>query len=288
MLADVISALVRALSFIALFQAAGVVMFLAIFGRGLERAYDPIRRLGFVAAIAGIVFVTTHLSLEAARMAGVLSGMFDASLQALVLDSAMSVAALLRIAGLAAIATALFSQGTTSKARMHLGLGGTTLTIAGFLFVGHTAAHPSRPWLAVVLSLHLAVVAFWFGALIPLLLVSRRESASTATQIVNRFSRIASWWVPGILVAGVVLTVMLVDGWAVFGEAYGVMLIAKVTIFAVLMTLAALNRWRYGPALASTPSFALAFQRTVAVEYVLICAVLTVTAIMTTLFSPNA
>jgi putative copper export protein len=66
------------------------------------------------------------------------------------------------------------------------------------------------------------------------------------------------------------------------------MLIAKVTIFAVLMTLAALNRWRYGPALASTPSFALAFQRTVAVEYVLICAVLTVTAIMTTLFSPNA
>jgi putative copper resistance protein D len=171
---------------------------------------------------------------------------------------------------------------------MHLGLGGTILTIAGFLFVGHTAAHPDRPWLAVVLSLHLAVVAFWFGALIPLLLVSRQESASTATQIVDRFSRIASWWVPGILVAGVVLTVMLVDGWAVFGEAYGAMLIAKVTVFAVLMTLAALNRWRYGPALASTPSFAIAFQRTVALEYVLICAVLAVTAIMTTFFSPDA
>jgi putative copper resistance protein D len=286
MLTDLLSALVRALSFIALFQAAGIVMFLAIFGRRLERASEPIRRIGFASAIAGIALVIMHLSLEAARMTGALSGVFDPSLQLLVLDSSASVAAGLRIAGLAAIVAALIRQRTISRTRVHLGLGGTVLTIAGFLFVGHTAIHPDRSWLAVLLSLHLAVVAFWFGALIPLLIVARLESSSTAMQIVDRFSRIASWWVPGILVAGVLLTAMLVDSWTVFGQSYGALLLGKVGAFLVLMVLAAMNKWRYGPVLAR-PSVAIAFQRTVATEYVLICMVLTATAVMTTFFSPE-
>jgi putative copper export protein len=287
MLADLISALVRALSFVALFQAAGIAIFFAIFGRDVESSSEPIRRLGCAAAIAGIVLVTMHLSLEAARMAGALAGVFDASLQLLVLDSEISAAAVLRIVGLAAILVALAHAGAISRTRMHLGLGGTALIIAGFLLVGHTAIDPDRSWLAVLLSLHLAIVAFWFGALIPLVLVSQRESGATATQIAERFSRIASWWVPGILLAGVLLTVLLVDRWAVFGQSYGALLLGKVAGFLVLMVLAALNKWRYAPVLARS-SMAIAFQRTVAAEYVLICIVLTATAIMTTFFSPES
>jgi putative copper resistance protein D len=287
MLSDLVSALVRALSFVALFQAAGVVIFFAIFGRDLKEASAPIRRLGQASAVAGIVLVLMHFSLEAARMAGALSGVFDASLQLLVLDSPMSGAAALRVAGLAAILMALAGTGTISRTRMHLGIAGTALVVAGFLLVGHTAVHPDRAWLAVLLSLHLAVVAFWFGALIPLVMVTRQESGATATQIAERFSRIASWWVPGILVAGLLLTLMLVDRWAVFAESYGALLLAKVAGFLLLMVLAALNKWRYVPVLAR-PSAALAFQRTVAAEYVLICLVLTATAIMTTFFSPES
>lgn len=287
MLTDLVSALVRALSFVALFQAAGIVIFFAIFGRNLKSTFEPIRRLGRSAAMTGSVLVMMHLSIEAARMAGALSGVFDASLQLLVLDSPMSVAAALRIAGLAAILVALAGARTMSRTRMHVGLGGTLLMIAGFLIVGHTAVDPDRAWLAVLLSLHLAVVAFWFGALIPLVLVSRHESGATATHMAERFSRIATWWVPGILVAGVLLTAMLVDRWAVFGQSYGALLLGKVAAFLVLMVLAALNKWRYVPVLARS-SVAVAFQRTVAVEYVLICIVLTATAIMTTFFSPES
>lgn len=287
MLTDLISALVRALSFVALFQAAGIVIFVAIFGRDLKSTFEPIRHLGRAAAIAGIVLVMMHLNLEAARMAGALSGVFDASLQFLVLDSPMSVAAVLRIVGLTAILVALAQAGRISRTRMHIGLGGIALIIAGFLIVGHTAVHPDRTWLAVLLGLHLAVVAFWFGALIPLVLVSRQERGATATQIAERFSRIASWWVPCILIAGVLLTAMLVDRWAVFGQSYGALLLGKVAGFLVLMVLAALNRWRYAPVL-SRSSVAVAFQRTVAAEYVLICIVLTATAIMTTFFSPES
>lgn len=287
MLTDLVSALLRALSFVAMFQAAGIAIFVAIFARDLGPALEPIRRLGRAAALVGVVLVIVHVSLEAARMAGALSGVFDASLQLLVLDSPMSAAAVFRVAGLAAIVAALSRAGRLSRARTYLGLGGTALVVAAFLCVGHTAIHPDRAWLAVLLSLHLAVVAFWFGALIPLLMVSRHENGTVATQVTERFSRIASWWVPGILVAGVLLTLMLVDRWAVFGESYGVLLLVKLAGFVVLMVLAALNKWRYGPFLA-TPSVAVAFQRAVAAEYALIFAVLTVTAILTTFFSPES
>jgi len=52
------------------------------------------------------------------------------------------------------------------------------------------------------------------------------------------------------------------------------------------MGLAALNRWRYGATLATVRA-ATSFRRIVAAEYVLICAVLSATAIMTTFFSPE-
>lgn len=284
MLTDIISAIVRALSFIALFQATGIAMFIAIFGRRLHLAAAAIRRVGFVSAIAGILFVSAHYGLEAARMAGALSGVFDWSLQHLVLDSSMSIAWGMRVAGLAIISVVINRTGRTWT---QLGLAGAALTISGFLVVGHTAAHADRGWLAVLLSLHLAVVAFWFGALAPLCIVSRKETADVGGAIVEDFSRIASWWVPGILLAGVLLTAVLVDRWAVFGESYGIVLLAKVAGFAVLMGLAALNKWRYGPTLATVPGVAVSFRRAVAAEYLLICAVLSATAVMTTFFSPE-
>src|SRR5437868_15058571 len=97
---DWVSALVRSLSFIALFQAAGGAIFIAVFGRELATTDAPVRRLGFLSAIAAAGLVSAHYGLEAARMAGEFSGAFDPSLQLLVLDSPMSVAGALRVTGL--------------------------------------------------------------------------------------------------------------------------------------------------------------------------------------------
>jgi copper resistance protein D len=284
MTADVISALVRGLSFLALFQAAGVAIFIALFGGRLTAAASAVRRIGFVSAIAGIVLVTVHYALEAARMAGELSGALDSSLQAMVFDSPMSTAWLLRTVGLALIATTVRRGGRLARVP---GVIGALLTIAAFLFVGHTATDSHRVLLGAALTVHLVVVALWFGALIPLCVVSGRESPSTAANLVEGFSRLALWLVPGILLAGVVMAASLIDRWAVFAEGYGLLLLAKVGTFAVLMVLAALNKWRYGPSLAATPKAGFAFRRTVAIEYALICCVMIVTATMTTFFSPE-
>jgi putative copper export protein len=67
------------------------------------------------------------------------------------------------------------------------------------------------------------------------------------------------------------------------------LLIAKAVGFAVLMGLAAANKWRLGPALVHGPvQSGQWFRRSVAAEYVLIAAVLTITAVMTSFFSPEA
>lgn len=284
MLIDVICALVRALSFIALFQAAGVPIAIAMFGRHLQRSARSIRQVGFLSAIAGLVLVAAHYALEAARMAGALSGAFDMSLQQLVFDSPMSVAAGSRLVGLALVASAIRREGTIATA---MGALGAFCIAFAFSFVGHTAELQRPIWLGLVLTAHLLVVAFWFGGVASLYIVTRLEHEQRAAQIVAAFSRIASLLVPGLFVMGIVLTVLLVDRWEVFGESYGLLLLAKVVGFALLMALASLNKWRYGPAMAAVPAAAVAFRLTVAAEYVLICGVLVTTAVMTTFFSPS-
>jgi len=284
MAVDAISALVRGLSFVALFQAAGVAIFLAIFGRRLADTYQRVRNLGFVSALAAIALVAAHYALEAARMAGALSGVFDRSLQQLVFESSMSTAWIWRTIGLVLIAGSIRRPDKVSTA---VSLVGAAAVIGGFLFVGHSAIHPERAWLWPLLALHLAVVAFWFGSLLPLHAVSGTERSAVAATIVDDFSRIAVWLVPAIFLAGLLMAILLIDRWATFREGYGLSLLIKIGGFAVLMVLAALNKWRYGPALAQGSATA-EFQRAVAIEYVLICAVLMTTAVMTTLFSPES
>lgn len=281
---DVISALVRALSFIAMFQAAGVAMVIALFGSRLQQSTASIRKLGVIAAIAGLLLVAMHYALEAGRMAGALFGVFDLSLQQLVFDSSMSSAAGWRVAGLAMIAGAIWREG---RGPTVIALAGAFCVAMAFTFVGHTADESRPAWLKIALTLHLLGVAFWFGSLVPLIVIGRVESGQLASQVVATFTRIASVLVPGLFLFGVALTWALVDSWAVFGESYGLLLIGKVVGFALLMALASLNKWRYGPALAHTPMAAVTFQRVVAAEYLLICVVLLVTAVMTTFFSPE-
>lgn len=284
MAVDVISALIRGLSFIALFQAAGAAIFLALFGRQLANTSRRVRSLGFVSAIAAIMLVAVHYALEAARMAGAMSGVFDQSLQQMVFDSSMSTAWMWRTIGLVVIAATIRRPGAVGTVSS---LVGAAAVVAGFLFVGHSAINPNRAWLWPLLALHLAVVAFWFGALLPLYAVSRTERAPVAAAVVENFSRIAFWLVPAIFLAGLSMAILLIDDWAIFREGYGISLLIKMGGFAALMALAALNKWRYGPALAEG-SAAAAFQRTVAIEFALICVVLMTTAVMTTLFSPES
>src|SRR5258708_36465392 len=130
--------------------------------------------------------------------------------------------------------------------------------------------------------LPLLVVAFWFGALWPLIVASLRETPARAADLIERFTAVATWLVPVILLAGIVMAVLLLPSVSALNEPYGKLLIAKVVGFALLMGLAAANKWRLGPALGhGAQQSARGFRRPAAAEDVLIPAGLAITAVMT-------
>lgn len=280
---DVVSVIVRALSFIAIFQAAGMAMFIALFGREAGTLARALRHICATSAWIALLLVALHYALEAARMGGELAGALDLSLQNIVMHSAASVALGLRVLGLIVL---LVGLRLTKDA---LALAGAALVFLGFTAIGHTTTHDDRVLLAALLLVHLIIVAFWFGALVPLYLVVSRASPATAAHVVERFSSRAVWLVPALFIAGVLLAIALLPDFAALATPYGRLLIVKVLGFAVLMAFASLNKWRLGPALVhGDVRTARVFQRSVLAEYVLIVAILSVTAILTAFYSPDA
>jgi putative copper export protein len=277
---DAVSVACRAVSFVLLLNAAGISIFIAVFGHLLPDSLPAIAKLGWGLAIGALVFVAGHHALEGARMAGEMGGVVDPAMQAMTLRSSEGAAFGLRMVGLVLIAVGL------RRGALAVGITGAILATAAFTLTGHTSVTPYRPAAAALLTFHLLVVAFWLGSLWPLYLVAGREPPHRAAHVIDAFSRVAAWVVPVILLAGVGLTLLLVPSWAVFRQPYGQLLLAKVALFAVLMALATLNKWTFGPACAKGRTRA--FKQALAIEYVLICIVLAITATMTTFYSPEA
>ena len=283
---DILSVSLRALGLVALFQAGGIVLFFAPGQPQLPATEPALRRIGIFSALLAAIVLAAQYALEAARMSGELGGALDPALQGVVLRSAVSVTLSWRVLGLSLIVAALRRRGAE---RSIAGTIGVVIVLASFTFVGHTANSAQRWLLNPVLLAHLCVVAFWFGALVPLYLVSAHEPAETSARVVAQFSARALWLVTALFVAGIVLAAGLLPDLAALRRPYGLLLLAKVTGFCALMLLAALNRWRLGPALRTGGAAAgRRFRSVVAAEYVLIVAVLCVTAVMTSFFSPEA
>ena len=167
------------------------------------------------------------------------------------------------------------------------GIAGALLIALSFALTGHTATSPLRWLLGPMVVLHVAVVCFWFGALWPLLRVAGAEPADVAARVVGRFSWLASRLVPGILLAGLVLMAGLLPDMQALRDGYGLALLAKLGAFALLMWLAAWNKWRLGPALARGEAGARRrFAMAVGTEMIVIALVLVGTAVLTTFGSP--
>ena len=282
---DIVSIGFRAVSLVAVLQEAGVAMFLWLFGGTLERSAGTIRSLGICTAAAGAFFTLAHHLVQPARMTGSFSGLFDGSLHAMLLSSDAGATNAIRILGLVLLVLGLSKLNRLGEA---IGLIGATLVAVSFGLMGHTATHDQRWVLVALLVVHLLIIAFWFGALLPLYMAAARETVEDNALVIGNFSAIAAWLVPIIFVAGLGMSILLLEEFNNLWTAYGVSLLAKVSGFAVLMGLATLNKWRFGPAIVAGHAPALRnFQRSVVAEWGLIVAVLVVTAVMTGLFSPT-
>jgi putative copper export protein len=283
--ADSVVLTLRALSFVAIFQAAGNALFLDLFGARLSAEVEQrVRTLARIAAVAALCLAVLHHVLSPARMAGSLGSTFDASLGALLLESNAGGAHIVRILGLAVLFLSLDRRNRLNTIAMRAAL---ALTILSFALMGHTAIHPLRWLLAPLLLVHVAVAAFWFGALWPLHAIAGRESAERGAAAIAAYSKLAIRLVPWVLVCGALLAVVLVGSVAELATGYGAFVLGKAAAFGILMYLATFNRRRYGPVVAAADALAVrVFRRIAAAEWGVLALVLVATALMTALFAP--
>ena len=128
--------------------------------------------------------------------------------------------------------------------------------------------------------MHGVAIAVWVGALAPLALGLRRSGGGQGTAALQRFSKIAPLPLLAVVVAGTVLAAIQVETpGALLSTAYGRLLVAKLTLVALLFLLAARNRWRLtGPTIIGNPAAGRRLVRATVVEIVLITLVLGIAA----------
>jgi len=282
---DIAAAAIRALSLVAMLQAAGMALFIALFQRRLSLSASSIRRSGRCSALIALLLIVAHHGLIAARMTGELADVWDGSLQWQLLRSSAGIATVAGGLGLLLIAVNVDRRDAIARV---LRIAGPGIVTGSFLLTGHTSTHTPRWALAGLLWTHLSIAAFWLGALPGLLCAARREPLAAAAGLIAAFTAVATGLVPLIALAGIGMALLLLPNAAALRQPYGELLLVKLGLFAALMGLAALNKWRLGPRLASGGAAALApFRRSVIGEYLLITGVLAVTANLTTFFSPE-
>jgi putative copper export protein/mono/diheme cytochrome c family protein len=144
----------------------------------------------------------------------------------------------------------LFGRGT-NPVRRGLAMGGCTLATILQAGHGHAASMYSGPsWLLGADALHLVGAGAWLGGLLPLLLVVAMAPAKAAATAARYFSPLGKLCIAALVVSA------LFQGWVLVGTipglagtAYGWMVLVKLALLGVLLGFAAINRYRFAPAL---------------------------------------
>lgn len=254
---------------------------------------------------AGVVALGSLAALVAqtAVMAGSLSeALKPASLSVMVTGMALGMAMVARAAaaGLALVAMVFLKPGRA----LWVGLATAGVIVsASFAWTGH-AAGTEGP--AAILHLSAAIIhavsaALWLGALVALTILLLRRTATDDLAIHQSLRGFAGWGTPA--VALLVLS-GLGNSWFMIGPArvaslgtslYGQLLIVKLALFALMLAIAASNRFRLTPGLGEVlgrggdPRRALRrLRRNIIAETLIGAALLAVVAVMGTLAPPSS
>jgi putative copper export protein len=215
------------------------------------------------------------------------SGMFEGSMIGMVLRGGEARAAGIRIVALALVGVGAWRSRCTLSSAM--ALAGAVAAATSFAWIGHAWAARNGGLSVALLSVHLVGVAFWVGALTPLLLVGRRGDLETLAGTARRFGAIAVYVVVSLLFAGgLLLCTLLTHITELWTTDYGRLVCMKLLAVAALLSAAAWNKLRLTTRLQGHDLCAfVGLLRSVKVEMLLAALILGITATMTTLVGPG-
>jgi len=260
--------------YLGVMTSAGTVMATLMFR--LERT----RGLAMTFAVLGIVAAILAFSLRGANLTGDVSGLTDPEMLKLLWTTPVGTALLLRLVGLGLLIAGLLM----GRVGTWVSVLGGVIAIWSFDQVGHVSGLETT-LLDLALMLHLLAVALWIGVLTPLKrLASSSSTYASAADVGHRFGVVASATVPVLIIVGGYMGYQLVGSFtALVGTSYGHAMIIKVLLVCLLLGLAAANKLRFIPALRTgDPAVANHLSKSISVEWIVILAVLGMTAVLTT------
>ena len=241
-----LSIVIHGLTILAQSMMIGGLVFIMLLVRPLARRLEPDAARAIAAgttlitAWAAIGLAVTEL-VTVAMQAAILIDTVDLSLLD-TLSASFAVAGLVKAAAALLIAALLFARRVKAPRAPLLVL--AIITLIAATATTHAAARLSGETpLLLAEGLHQLGAAIWIGGIPAFLLALARIHDGIGWRLVaERFSRLSMLGVACILVSGMVMTIAYVGSIeAFYGTAFGVMVGAKIVMFAMLLGLGGMN-----------------------------------------------
>lgn len=272
---EIAAALVKALLYGALLSAAGTPLAVVLLrpSAALAGYATRVMRVAATAAIALSVLAAALLFVR-------LGGAFDQPTLTAVFSSGPGAALALQMAGAALLLTPVDDDLSGHLWRIT----GVLTMMSSVVFNGHAAA--MSPAAGLVAMIHVTAAAWWAGSLWLLHRACVDADRDALLRLVLKFSSLAVFVVAGLVAAGVVLIVALIDfSTSPWLTDYVLTLALKLAFVVLVLALAAYNKFQLTPRL---PQATEQLRRSVTIELGAIACVLTTTAVLTTYFSPES
>ena len=234
---DLLSLILRAVSFSFEALAFGGILFLLFAVRPAQLAADAQHHLRRVAARFALALALTQIALLATTSSELMGsagvGLRDIASEPFFLAGTVFACATLTLFFLLRI-----------TARLTPSIIALFVALAASVALSHAASRVDhRPLLLVLTALHHLGMAAWIGAL-PFLLIAlkRTTDPGLARRMARRFSFMAIIGVAALILAGAGLSWFYAGSWQGFyGTSYGLLLSAKIVLTALILTLGAAN-----------------------------------------------
>lgn len=223
-----------------------------------DRLSGPGTRFSVAAGLGLVVSALGGLVAQTAMMAGGwAAGLDPAALGYVVQSTSLGMAHVIR-AGLAVVGVIALLVSSRNRSGSRLAIVAFAGTVGSFAWSGHGAATGGTAGLVHLAAdiAHLLAAAVWLGALAGFCLLlarSRSEGIEATSRALCGFAGPGTGAVAVLAITGAVNAGFLIgaDGLGLIaGSTWGVLLVVKLTLFALMLGLAAHNRFTLAPALS--------------------------------------
>ncbi len=259
----------------------GLLFNAALFRTSIDRA--RLTPLVVVLAVLGLSASCASYALRGAVLMGDISGLYDPVILGLLAETPVGTALLLRCIGFGLILGVAYFPSLPQGLSVAAGL----VILWSFTQIGHVFDLGSL-LLQAVLLIHLVIVAFWIGILIPLgRLAKDIRTLDQAAQLGHEFGRMAAIAIPILLISGIALAYLLVGQPSGISTPYGLALLIKLVAVILLLILGAINKLFFVRKLRNgDKSAARHLTLSISGEWAVFCVIFAATAIITSIFTP--